>query len=278
MTCYNPLMESLSDFKNFLWVFLLGIAPAVFWMIYLYRKDKIEPEPRRLIFQIFLRGAVMVAPAALLNMLLAFFYTLVFGLSLALVFGSKNIIYQSGIQILSPYILYVLAAPMVEEYLKYYVLKRFIVSHPEFDEPMDGIIYAAAVGLGFAAVENVIYLINHFQSFNTTFFLRAVLSVPAHALFTTITGYALVQEKLGGNQDVSLSVTKALCLAMVAHALFNLAANVPVVGIVFLVGWVAFLWKRLNRSIRISYADSPHLAEEFEQGSYSAKETEIDNE
>ena len=110
-------------------ILALGLAPGIFWLWYFYRKDKLEPEPKHLIIKTFFLGMVSAVPAIILE-------TPFKGLLLT-----------------------VIAAPVIEEYLKYFVVRRTIYNHAEFDEPMDGIIYAAAAALGFASAENTLYLL-----------------------------------------------------------------------------------------------------------------------
>ena len=88
-------------------------------------------------------------------------------------------------------------APVVEECGKFLVVYWFVFRRPVFDEPIDGIVYAVTAALGFAALENVVYL---FAAYSETLalplelsVLRAVLSVPGHALMSSMWGYSLGQ-------------------------------------------------------------------------------------
>ena len=69
----------------------------------------------------------------------------------------------------------------VEELVKWFVLYHIIYNHTEFDEPYDGIVYAVAISLGFATVENVLYAIYQPATFGTLL-VRALLPVSGHAL------------------------------------------------------------------------------------------------
>src|SRR6185436_15512269 len=82
-------------------------------------------------------------------------------------------------------------AAFVEEACKIYVVYRIVWRRPEFDERMDGIVYATRAGLGFALVENIMYLFGQVElsGFVVTWFLRALLAVPGHALWTGMMGY-----------------------------------------------------------------------------------------
>ena len=222
----------------------LGLAPGIFWLWYFYRKDKLEPEPKHLIIKTFFLGMVSAFPAYFLE---------------------------------SPFkglLLTVIAAPIIEEYLKYFVVRRTIFNHAEFDEPMDGIVYAAAAALGFASAENALYLLTASaapQSFQitmgstsasgavwTVFVLRALLSVPGHVLFSSAWGYALGRAKFSEEGSRRKLIVKGLSLAMLMHGLFNFLAST---GPVFSLGMLVFLfvaWRMVHRRIAAALADSPH--------------------
>lgn len=113
-------------------ILLLAFAPGIFWLWYLYQKDRWEPEPRHLVLKAFFWGLVIAFPAALLET--AFLW--------------------------SQFLLIVVAAPVIEEYLKYFVVRRAVYHREEFSEPVDGIVYAGAAALGFASIENLGYLLS----------------------------------------------------------------------------------------------------------------------
>ena len=128
-------------------ILLLGFAPGIFWLWFFYRKDKLEPEPKSLVARTFFWGMVVALPVAIVEVLVA------------------DPLGVLGAGILDARVLLVvLAAPIIEEYGKFFVVRRTMYDHPEFDEPMDGIVYAAAAALGFASVENVVYLSTAFFS------------------------------------------------------------------------------------------------------------------
>jgi RsiW-degrading membrane proteinase PrsW (M82 family) len=225
-------------------ILVLGLAPGIFWLWYFYRKDKLEPEPKHLIVRTFLWGMVSAVPAIILEI------------------PFKGLL------------LTVVAAPIIEEYLKYFVVRRTIYNHAEFDEPMDGIVYAAAAALGFASAENVLYLFTasaspqNFQvtmgtasasgAVLTVFVLRALFSVPGHVLFSSLWGYALGRAKFSEEESRRKLIVKGLLLAMLMHGLFNYLAST---GPVFSLGMLVFLffaWRMVHRKISGALADSPH--------------------
>ncbi len=220
-----------------LYALIAGFAPGVYWLIYFYRKDWQEPEPKLLVVKAYVLGMLSIIPAALINT--GFFC--------------------------GPLITPVAVAPVVEETLKFLVLLIFIYPKDEFDEPMDGILYASAVALGFASVENVIYISNGFESGNGWWIagLRAVLSVPGHALFTIMSGYALAVHKCSRIKHGKGSVAGGLFAAMALHSIFNFLA---VFSIYLSLGLVVFMfaaWKKVKNRITYAELHSPFKAEKY---------------
>jgi protease PrsW len=155
----------------FVVVVTLGFAPGLFWLWYFLKRDKFDPEPLELVRNSFLLGMAAVFPAAVL---------------------------EGMFQVKSFWVV-VAAAPIVEELCKFYAVYWFIYRKADFDEPMDGIIYAAATALGFASVENVFYLLSSIKDGTVPLVAvaRAFLSVPGHALFSIMWGFALGMAKCG---------------------------------------------------------------------------------
>lgn len=214
---------------------MLAFAPGAFWLWYLYRKDRWEPEPRHLVLQSFAWGLVIALPAALLE--LAFVW--------------------------SEFLLIVIAAPVIEEYLKYWVVRRTVYPREEFSEPMDGIIYASATALGFASIENVGYLFSAREAeiLGPVFWGRAIFSVPGHVLFSTIWGAALGRAKfVEHSANQSALIRAGLLTAMIAHGLFNLLALLQIVGAIGLLLFSFVAWKLLHRRIEDALAQSPYIA------------------
>ena len=219
-----------------LWGLLaLGFAPALLWLIYFYRKDRLEPEPARLVVRCFSFGMLATVPALLLEM----------------PFGSAAAA--------------LLAAPVVEELVKYLAVRLSVYSRPEFNEPMDGIVYAAATALGFAFLENVTYFHRALEGEGTltaVFLLRSFLSTPGHVLWSGVWGLALGFAKMAGDGPGSAPVRRALAGAMGLHALFNLIClSFGVLGYVFglfgLILVMIHLWRRMRWRIREAADASP---------------------
>jgi RsiW-degrading membrane proteinase PrsW (M82 family) len=126
--------------------------------------------------------------------------------------------------VLETFLLAVILAPLVEESAKAWGVPRRNILEPE-----DGMIYGAAVGLGFAATENMLYLFSALtesvESFVATAVLRAVTSTLLHASATAVAGYGISRAIFFRKQGARESWLPYLALAMLIHALFNLFAS-----------------------------------------------------
>ena len=125
----------------------LAIVPGLLWLYAFYRLDEHEPEPVRLILRTFALGGLMISPAVALESWL-----------LPIVTGEPAPIHLATLE-LGPLALGIfgVVAP-VEELLKFAAAWIAVGRHPEYDEPVDGVVYMAAAGLGFSTAENVFYI------------------------------------------------------------------------------------------------------------------------
>ena len=143
-----------------------AVFPVAVFLIYIYGKDT-EKEPPKLLFRCFFLGCVAIVPVVFIETLLSGFNNFDSAF-LRSIFGA-----------------FVVAA-LVEEGFKFLFLSGIIWRRKEFDQYFDGIVYAVFISLGFALVENVLYV---FDGGIGTAIMRAVLSVPGHGLFGVIMGY-----------------------------------------------------------------------------------------
>jgi RsiW-degrading membrane proteinase PrsW (M82 family) len=213
---------------------LLAIAPAVFWLWYFYQKDRYEPEPLAWILMIYFFGIAVTIPVAIVEGIFSLFLT--------------------------DFFITVLIAPVVEEAGKFLVVRRTVYETGEFDEPVDGIIYAAAAGLGFATLENIIYVFSALETSVAfaiqTGLVRALISVPGHVLFSAMWGYSLGRARfLPGSRRTGI-ILGGLILAMASHALFNLLLYTTVGFALLILIVVPVLWfivqRRIDESLRNS--------------------------
>lgn len=209
------------DTPSALWLALIPLTytvPIFMWL------DHLEPEPLAMRWNAFLWGAgISVLVASFVNEVFA----ATFGIAAAAV----------------------LSAPLVEEVMKMrgvtYAAKR---NH--IDSPLDGAVYAGYVGLGFAAVENVIYFSDAIaeDSLGVTFVVRGLFSPLAHPYFL-IWGGLMVGRAAARGRSRTLAAWRGLLVAIPLHASWNLAAVHPVFSVLLLGHVVLFfvLMRRLRR-------------------------------
>ena len=105
---------------------------------------------------------------------------------------------------------------LTEEFSKYIIVRYYAQPHEEFNEPFDGIVYSVMVSMGFAATENIMYVL---QGGFETAIIRAFTAVPAHATFGILMGYYLGKAKFSNNRIV-LNLT-GLLLAALFHGAYD---------------------------------------------------------
>lgn len=172
-----------------------AIAPSLALFSYFYLRDQFSQEPSKLLFQSFIYGAVLTFPILFLQFV--FKEEEVFSNILA-----TNIFFPS----------------IIEEFFKWLVLLIAIFRHVDFEDPYDGILYGASVSLGFATIENILYLIE----FGTDIaFIRALLPVSSHALFGVVMGYYLGKAKFSRDKAEHKWLFMALFIPFVLHVLYN---------------------------------------------------------
>ncbi len=153
--------------------FISAVLPVVLLLIFIYRKDKYQPEPIGKLLLTFFVGCFSVIPAGIQETFLMLFAP-----------SDEVLPVLNGL-----YDGYVVAG-FSEELWKLILLMLVIWRSPHFDEYFDGIVYAAYLSLGFACVENIGYVMSGEDQMGTAL-MRGLLAVPAHFLFAVIMGYHL---------------------------------------------------------------------------------------
>ena len=177
---------------------VIALAPVVIILLYVYVKDKYDKEPMPLLLKSLLLGALISIPVVFVE-----------GFLSKLWYGDFTIT-QAG------YSAFVVAG-LTEEFFKFIVLYWLIWKNKEFDEKYDGIVYAVFISLGFAAVENVLYVTEYGAS---TGYLRAFTAVPAHAFFGVVMGfYFALARFIPGKKSVNLF--KALLIPILLHGVYD---------------------------------------------------------
>ena len=179
---------------------LSAVAPIFVIILYIYYKDKYEKEPKRLLFYNFLLGAVVS-----ILITTALYYVINFILPL---YDHTSIVQQ--------FIKAFFVVGLTEEFSKYIIVRYYAQSNKAFNEPFDGIIYAVMVSMGFAATENIFYVL---EGGYQTALLRAFTAVPAHATFGILMGYYMGKAKFS-NRKMALNLA-GLFLAAGFHGAYD---------------------------------------------------------
>lgn len=179
---------------------ILAIAPSMIILAYVYFKDKFEKEPWTLLLKNFFLGATVsiLMTFVLGGLLTKFLPTL----------ESNNV--------LDMFVKAFFVVALVEEFSKYMIVRFFAQKNKEFNEPYDGIVYAVAVSMGFATLENVLYVYSY--GFQTGLF-RAFTAVPAHATFAILMGFYMGKAKFSDNRFL-LNMT-GLLVATLFHGAYD---------------------------------------------------------
>jgi RsiW-degrading membrane proteinase PrsW (M82 family) len=225
---------------------VVPMIPGMIWLWIFYRTDWYEPEPKRLVLATFGLGVLAILPAFGAERLIGLAYPFLEHIEQAA---------QSGGGRAWPMLIacFVVIGPC-EEIAKFLSVRLFVFKHREFDEPLDGIIYAAAAALGFASLENVLYVIDwHTGHVHWgTLGVRSLLALPGHVIFSTTWGYALGRQKF----DPSYRVWPMVLVSAMLHGLYDfLLMYGPTRSLVLL--YMSLMVPVLVRQIRLLRADSP---------------------
>ena len=188
---------------------VFGVLPSIIWLCFYLRKD-VHPESNPMVIKIFFYGALIALPAIFLE------------IGIFSVIGELKFL-PSIVTVLNTF----LGVALVEEVLKYLVVREKVLNSPEFDEPIDAMLYMIIVALGFAAVENILILFG----LAPTFLIVEALSISLFRFLGATFLHALVSGTVGFFIAISLFETKrrnqiitfGLGLAILLHGLYNFA-------------------------------------------------------
>lgn len=208
-----------------------ALLPSAILLIYVYKKDKVEKEPRGLLLKLFLLGALSCGPAIFLE---EFLTGIIDGFFES--FGDYNTYHYA-------FIYNFVGIALVEEGLKWGILRLYAFSDKNYNCLFDGLIYAVFVSLGFASLENILYVLNNGWINALT---RGILSVPGHMFFSVMMGLnlsgwhifkkaknvedALIKESIITNKKRLPGYKKyafsSLLIPVILHGFFNFCLSV----------------------------------------------------
>jgi RsiW-degrading membrane proteinase PrsW (M82 family) len=222
---------------------VMAVAPSLLLVCYYYKQDMKKPEPKHLVTKIFLLGIAFTIPAIILEMLFDEMFVFVM---------RDSIIYH----LFKAFIV----AALIEEVTKLLIVKWFVYDHDQFDEVMDGIVYTIMASLGFACLENIIYVID--GGF-TIALVRAITAVPMHAVASGMMGYYIGKAKFSeGKQDKKSMIYKGLGYAVLIHGIYDfLLFASPKIGFILALGvfpLIIFTFMSLKEKISLAIAEDDH--------------------
>lgn len=159
-----------------LFLLALALAPGAVIGLYIYLKDRYEPEPIRLVVLSFFLGFISILIT----------FAISFPVNWLIAIDEKDLTEQA--------IHAFLLVALIEEFSKFIFVRWVLYPNKNFNEPFDGIVYAVSVSLGFAGLENILYVMNSDNGVATGF-MRMFTAVPAHATFAVLMGYYLGRAK-----------------------------------------------------------------------------------
>lgn len=177
----------------------MAIAPAVFLVYYFNKQDRRRPEPTGLVVKLFFIGLVVTLPVAFLETLISSFKS-----------------YLGPNYIVHAFFRAFFVAALCEEGIKFYIVKKVVYNNINFDEIMDGIVYTIIASLGFACLENILYVLNGSLAIAL---IRAFTAIPLHALAAGIMGFYIGMAKFHKNE--SYYFTRGIVAAILVHGTYD---------------------------------------------------------
>ena len=218
---------------------LLAILPSIILFYFVWKGDRYEKEPPKLLLKLFLFGALTTVSASIIEI---FFGDVVFG-------------FMDHQGILFLLIDNFLIVALSEEAGKFFVLKKITWKHPAFNYTFDAVVYAVTVSLGFATLENILYL---FDGSMGTAVIRALFSVPGHVIDAIYMGYyyGLARHAAGYNDErlKKKNLKLAFLVPVLIHGFYDfcLSTEYGIFILIFLVFEIVITIVSIKKFIKLS--------------------------
>lgn len=218
--------------------FAVAIGPIIVILILILKMDRYSSEPKSVLLKAYFLGILTVMPALILEKFLLLFL-------------------KMGISTESIWFAFIdafVVAGLIEEGMKFVIIYVFLLKHKEFNEMIDGIVYAVLISLGFATIENLMYSLTGGMEVAVA---RAVTSVPAHIVFGILMGYYL-----GVGKFITPTINRKLLLIgfilpVLLHGFYDfiLTARIKILILIFfpyLSFLIFYVYKKTKRLSLIS--------------------------
>jgi len=213
-------------------ILIAAVLPAFVLLYFIYRKDKLRKEPANELIKGFAFGAVSAFLSFLISTPLG-----VLGF-----YPAEPTTFAGHVSTA------LFAAAVPEELAKLFMLWLLLRRSKHFDEYVDGIVYAACVGMGFAALENIMYLFANMENWAEVGALRALCSVPGHFFFAVMMGFFYSKAMLGDPAKRNSNLVLAALVPIALHAAFDallmvssMGAGIAAACIVLFIGLYAYM-------------------------------------
>ena len=232
--------------NNTLTILFTALLPIAVLLFYIYRKDNKSPEPVGLLAKTFFIGVLAVPLSLCISTPLEALG--IYSLEPTTITGAVSVAF--------------FGAAIPEEIAKFILLWWAVRKNRYFDEKMDGIVYAVCISLGFAALENIMYLFTNPDSFIEVGISRALFAVPGHFCFGILMGYYYSLAKFTP-QAHHRNIVLALAAPIIVHGTYDAILFVvdvaPALCGILVILFLVFcykMWKYCSNSIK------KHLPEE----------------
>lgn len=234
-----------------------GFLPALFWLIFWLREDRKKPEPARLIARTFVFGSAAVLIAFIIQHLTVIFLESTTNWNFNLDFPERSLtFFITSLPVL-------ISWSFIEELIKYLAASLAAFYNKNFDEPIDAMIYIITAAIGFAAIENTLFLLNSIwlnQSgifFLLTGNLRFLGATVVHIVSSAIVGGLVAITFCSSIYKKILGLLFGLVIATILHAIFNffiITSNGQDMFLIFLILWfsaigVIYFFERVKKIV-----------------------------
>ena len=219
-------------------IILQAADPAIALTIFLLLTDRYYREPKRLLLLVFVLGMLVTLPT----------------LAAETVGQIFNIFDGLPGKLIEAFLIIGLA----EEFFKRLVVSKTVFRNPAFNERLDGIVYCGIAALGFATLENFVYILSYSAASPDIWITRGLLSVPTHMLLGVTMGYYLSMAKFCTDPRQSRRYyRRSLVIPAILHGAFDfiLMSEIPLLSLLLL-PFVAYLWITGMIKLRRYYKES----------------------
>ncbi len=223
--------------------FLIASSLSFFWIYFFWKQDKYEKEPIGQVLIVFLLSAFLTFPVIIPESIGERLFP----------FRDENGIIPTNLVNLFIYL--VIFVGLVEELAKFIPVRFYIFRKKDFNEPMDGLVYASVSAMGFAFVENIFYILSGFANSTQegiTMSVARIISSPVHIIFASYWGIELGLYK--NHPERKGKVIKGFLIASFLHGLYDFFAYIGMIPgvLAIIVASLVIIRKKMKFLLRVS--------------------------